>query len=633
MRLGGTVRALAAGLLTGLLVALVGVLASAPASAHAELVRSVPADGANLAAAPHHITIDLSEAVELRASTVTITDAAGHELPVADLHLRRTDTTTTEAPSTLVAAVPPLPKGQYRVSWRTLSSDDLHVTAGVVVFGVQQRVARGATTTGEPRPAPGESALRWLGVLGLGVLLGSVTLGRLVVGRRLSPSLLRRTIHRLAGTAVIGASLCLAAAVALPVTQAARAGGGGTLARLLLHDRYGVRWWAHVTALVVLLGLAVAHHRTLQRDRPGLRLQRLTRWVGPPAVLVAAIALTLMGHLGSTAARHPALVAVGVVHLVSAAVWAGSVVAAAVVLVGTSLEQTWLRTVVLRRFGLVALVSVGAMTASGLLLAGAQVATTGALQHSLYGQALLLKVAVGLVAGLLGLVNTVGVRPALARRLVGRATDPTVLRRTLTAEALVLVTVLAGAAVLASSQPAKGPRWTPRPAPVALRSGSAADLQETLEVKPNRPGQNFVTVQTYDTRRPSPGAVQQVSVTLTSPEHPGTAVAATRLADGSWVVPGYSMTAGTWRVRVDARRPGLPVARASYRWVVPDPSAPPVVGGDSEPLRRWTTPGAIVLGGLLLVGIGVAAGRRATSPRQPVPQSPDGAEQRDVQHA
>jgi hypothetical protein len=96
-------------------------------------------------------------------------------------------------------------------------------------------------------------------------------------------------------------------------------------------------------------------------------------------------------------------------------------------------------------------------------------------------------------------------------------------------------------------------------------------------------------------------------------------------------VPGYALTAGTWRVRVDARRPGLPVARASYRWVVPDPSAPPVAAGSTEPLRSWTTPAAVVVGGLLLLGLAVAAARSVTSRRRPVPQPTDGAELRDVQ--
>ena len=38
-------------------------------------------------------------------------------------------------PSELLVALPPLPKGAYRIAWSTVSQDDLHATRGAVVFG------------------------------------------------------------------------------------------------------------------------------------------------------------------------------------------------------------------------------------------------------------------------------------------------------------------------------------------------------------------------------------------------------------------------------------------------------------------------------------------------------------------
>ena len=48
----------------------------------------------------------------------------------------RSDSEDTEEPVEVVATLPTLQRSSYRVSWETLSSDDLHRTSGVLVFGV-----------------------------------------------------------------------------------------------------------------------------------------------------------------------------------------------------------------------------------------------------------------------------------------------------------------------------------------------------------------------------------------------------------------------------------------------------------------------------------------------------------------
>ena len=39
----------------------------------------------------------------------------------------------------------------------------------------------------------------------------------------------------------------------------------------------------------------------------------------------------------------------------------------------------------------------------------------------------------------------------------------------------------------------------------------------TLALKPNRPGQNFVTLGVFDTRRPAPAPIDEVAVQLQGP--------------------------------------------------------------------------------------------------------------------
>ena len=64
----------------------------------------------------------------------------------------------------------------YRLAWRSLSADDLHVTSGVVVFGVQ-RDASGATgQVDDPLPGTLEVLLRWAQLAGAALAAGATAL-------------------------------------------------------------------------------------------------------------------------------------------------------------------------------------------------------------------------------------------------------------------------------------------------------------------------------------------------------------------------------------------------------------------------------------------------------------------------
>ena len=149
------------------------------------------------------------------------------------------------------------------------------------------------------------------------------------------------------------------------------------------------------------------------------------------------------------------------------------------------------------------------MVVTGVYLSSEVVGSVDAALLTVYGRTLLLKLAVAGVAGALALVNTVRLR----RR--GPRSTP---RRTVLAEALAALGVLALAAVLTSGQPAMEPqlvRSTTRAAD-GLVDRKVADLQETVSIRPNRPGPNVVLVDVFNTRRPAPSPVRQVVVSLTS---------------------------------------------------------------------------------------------------------------------
>ena len=605
-----TVRA--GGLVVGIaLVGLVSVVAAPPASAHAELTRSTPADGATLRVAPGELVLSFSESVERHATHVRLTDGHGREVAPGALRFVKTSGAGMETSSAAIISLPPLAPDVYRVAWRTLSSDDLHSTDGVFVFGLQRAVGAQAAVPRDPPPGSAEVALRWLTLLSMACAFGAGALLSLMDDRAAAGATVRAVRLRLLGLVQAGLLLLLASSTVLLVVQAT----AGAAAWQLLGTAYGARWLARAAAAVILLVVATVLRGRMRRGASSLGLRRVAV-LAVPASAVLGLGGALIGHAGAGAGAAPGRLAAAAVHGLAATVWTGAVIAAAVALLPWRRpDDPRLRLAVLTRFGGVAAVCLLLLVVTGLVLAADGVASLDALVFSVYGRALLLKLALVLVAAVLGLTSTLILRPAAAARWLGRQLPAATLRPLVVIEALVMVALLIPAAGLASAQPAIGPRW--RPPAVAsgpVQAGGANDLVESLSIAPNRPGRTFLTVSVLDTRRPAPAPVIGVAVTLRGPDGhettrnanpaglsgPVASGSSYRSFDG-WVVAGDDITApGLWRVRVVARRPGLPDAVAIYRWTVAN-------GAAARPARLSGAPLAGLLGGLawLLTGAGL----------------------------
>ena len=102
--------------------------AAAPAAqAHALLVSSSPAAESALSQMPRQVVVTFSENVEPRLSSLQVLDSSGRVVS-GPVH--------PASGSALTASLPPLLGGVYTVRWRSVSSDDGHVTSGSFTFGV-----------------------------------------------------------------------------------------------------------------------------------------------------------------------------------------------------------------------------------------------------------------------------------------------------------------------------------------------------------------------------------------------------------------------------------------------------------------------------------------------------------------
>ncbi|GAA4752025.1 hypothetical protein GCM10025783_25840 [Amnibacterium soli] len=405
-------------LLPGLLLAVLALLLlpAAPASAHAVLVSSDPADGARVEAAPAAVRLTFDEAVSLPPGATVALSTTGQRV---DEGPARLDGRVVVVP--LRAAVP---AGVYSVSWRLVSADS-HVVSGSIRFGVQRDAdaVQGPVVAGSPLdPAlAGATGLTYLGLsLGLGVPAAAALLWPAVRARR-----------RVLGPAAVGLALVLLATLAELLLRGPRASGGDWAGVLRLEDLgYTVTSLPGVVLLVRVVLLAVLAVLLLHRPAAAGRARLLAAGAVGVAVLLT---VALLGHAADGVVAL--LVPAAVVHLAAMVLWLGGLVVLLAVVLPRVRRAPAAGLRLLRRWSVVAFVCVAALVVTGEIQAFPTVVPLDALWSTPYGVLLLVK---------LGLLAAVLAAAAAAQRTVARGSLPARLRlrRVLAAEVVGVVAIL-----------------------------------------------------------------------------------------------------------------------------------------------------------------------------------------------
>ncbi|MDH2413969.1 copper resistance protein CopC [Nocardioides sp. CER19] len=551
-----------------------------PADAHAYLDHSNPADGATISEAPDTLRLAFSEHVVLSATTLRLLDDDERPVPLTRIRLVSAEPGDTEAPSQILAHLPALSAGAYRLTWSTLSSDDLHRTSGVIAFGVRTAVAGAGVDEASPDVVETVAGALLLG--GTALLMGVPLALRTLRG---ATAAARRRVRRVA---VIGGWVAIGAALVGPLRELT-AGDGA----VLLAGGYAARWTLRSVGLVLLVH--------------GVRAGRRTALLA--GAVLTAVGETLLGHAVAQAAGDPLRVPMTVIHLLTGLGWSGAVVGIAIGLgrrPTQNLPVPALRAA-LRQFALPAGSGLAIAVVTGAWLASDAVVSADAALLTTYGRTLLVKVAVVGAVCALALANH--------RRLRGRRESP-LPHHSILAEAMALGGLLVVTALLLAGQPATEPGLVdagPRPdnGPVASQ---VADLEEAVSLRPNRAGPSTVLIDVFDRRRPAAGPIADVRVRVG-----GTDVGIARpLGDGHWSVPVAAVPSGPTQITVTVSRQGADLVTATYPWVVGTRATSPTVVSRlslTTPLRllAMTLAAATAVGGL------VAIGRRGRRHPRPVP--------------
>jgi copper transport protein len=587
-----------------------------PAQAHPSLLRSVPGDGQTVRAAPETIELWFVEPVDSTTFRAEVYDGDGRTVvsvgstkpgvPQAALSL------LDQGRHLRLSRLPDLAPSVYEIRWRVTSKLDLHRIQGTVVFGFDRRAvasSRPATPAAGALPGAAQTALGWADLFGIALMCGGLLL---ILGlapwvrRRARPGtdVLGPLMQSVPLLVLTGGCISLVAATCLLVDQGQAAAGGDSTWALLVSSGHAARWGVRQACVLAFLVLLV--RRTRQNDTGR------HHWADILLPVLLAVDVTVRATT-SHAGRGVASASVLAVHELAALTWVGGLallVVATVHLAGRPGGRTVARDLMVG-FGLAAAICVALMVVTGLLLAGRQVATADAALRTTYGWALISKLVLVAVALALGLRHTRSLHGWLHRRRSALSGTAGPSQRSLAVETIVAFTVVAVATVLAGTQPARGPEFSP-PAPASgLVSRQVDDMLITFALRPNRPGRNLLIVDVYDERRPSPGPVVAIAATA-GPVWVESLQPEVVTADGN----------GRWQTTVDldysdqvpfevvVSRDGLAATTVRGSWTMPSGLPQRAVLVSNKPLMPWTDAAAVATAALVVLVAGGLARRR-----------------------
>ncbi|WP_030806203.1 copper resistance CopC/CopD family protein [Streptomyces sp. NRRL F-2799] len=401
-----------------LLLAVTGALfaGAAPASAHAALTGSDPAQGVVVDRAPTQVSLTFSEQVAMGDNSLRVLDPKGKPVQTG----KPANVSGTTYAVRLHAG---LADGTYTVAYQVVSADS-HPVAGAYTFsiGAPSRTVVSDTGAGAGGGAVGRlyAVGRYLSYAGFIVLAGGAAfvlacwrqgagvraLQRLVVGGWLTLTAATLGLLLLRGSYTSSGKLGDIFDLDLLGQVLQTKTGAALVSRLLLLA-------AAALFVAVLFGAYARREEEEGTDEDAAAERRDLGFglaIGGIVVAAGLAASWAMAEHASTGLQPGIAMPVDIVHLIAVACWFGGLTALLVALYRAPAD-TPLGTDAVRRFSRLAFGSVLALVATGIYQSWRQLGSWSAFTDTRYGQLLLVKL--GLVAVMVGLAW-------ISRRWTGR---------------------------------------------------------------------------------------------------------------------------------------------------------------------------------------------------------------------
>ncbi len=539
--------------LVAALAILVGVLAlgTTVAAAHATLESSSPADGQSILTSPSEIRITFSEAVTTISGGLSVLNADGKTVGTGNSEI--------VGGRTLVAPISEtLSDGTYVATYRVLSADG-HPVSGSILFGVgNEALDRSAQ--------PSSSGDRLWEIIG-GISRFIMYLAALVAA---GVAFFLAFIHdraedrwRIVPFVRIGSILALFSAIGIVMSQAALLTGKGAGAvtdsnvlRDVLNQNLG---WS---LALLMIGLAAVHLSTDISKK--VVSQSLALYGG----LAVTVSFAVWGHATELSPTAISLAA-DAIHATAAALWLGGLVGLVMVLSLRTPETVRSTAGIIGRFSLMAFWSVIALTIAGLTLTitGSD-ANLNSILTTTWGQLVLAKIGLTLIVVLIAAWNR--------RTLVPSLTSPTentnelavrwaTLLRTIRAEAVLLVAVVALTAIVVNVPPARTAVVAKADRVDITQRVDTGNVQ--LSVDPAIVGPNTVAVRYTDGTGQPINVANSMSIEFSQPSAGLEPITRQVPASepGVFVIQGNELSIpGTWTITIAVRTGDFTEQRTSF---------------------------------------------------------------------
>ncbi|MFF0208211.1 copper resistance protein CopC [Streptomyces althioticus] len=396
-----------------LILAVAGALlaGAAPASAHAALTGSDPAQGAVVDTAPSQVSLTFSEPVAVGDDSVRVLDPKGERVD-------KGDPANPSGTTYSVPLVSGLPDGTYTVAYQVVSADS-HPVAGAFTFSIG---APSETTVSVSAQGSDDGLVGWLYGFGRYVsYAGFVVLagGAAFVLACWAPGARARAVQRLVVSGWLALTAATLGLLMLRGSYTTSGKIGDVFDLELLGDVLQTKTGAALVSRLLLLAAAAlfiavlfgAYARTADGGAPDHAAEGdggsdgegdggepdkrdLTFGLALGGTVVAAglAASWAMSEHASQGLQAGVAMPVDVVHLLAVAAWLGGLAALLVALHRAPVETPVGRDAV-RRFSRLAFGSVVALAVTGVYQSWRQLGSWSAFTDTRYGQLLLVKIA------------------------------------------------------------------------------------------------------------------------------------------------------------------------------------------------------------------------------------------------
>ncbi|MGY5140084.1 MAG: virginiamycin B lyase family protein [Candidatus Nitrosopumilus sp. Bin_571-38] len=377
-----------------LIVLLVLSFISIPfAAAHPFTEETIPSLASNALVGTTEVIVFFSEPVDINFSELKVLDNNGNQID-------NKDTNYYEGELSLIVTTPPLDDGVYTATTKVLSKVDGHLVPGAFLFAVGDVIVD-PSMLGIERPSElvflPEASARFPGIVGQTIVLGVVIASLFIWGTQNKHSIKEELekiekIHhgKFMSLTGIGLGLVFVSNILMIAVQSIRLEVSPLDA---IQTDFGITWILRMIITVILLGIWFG----LDRSKVLTKKNQIPMLIAMLALIATS---SLIGH-GAASGETPALV-LDYIHNLVSGVWIGGMIYFVFTLLPTfsqlkESKREKMSLLMIPRFSIAFIIAVGIVIITGPTLLWFLESDVGLITESVYGQLIILKIAIAAV--------------------------------------------------------------------------------------------------------------------------------------------------------------------------------------------------------------------------------------------